>query len=108
MKKITAFNPENLQILREDIQAALDAVAKKHGVVAGRLGRIGYTANTFKASLDFGTTESSSGEEIVDPKLFANMKRHGFKVGFAVTDIGKLVDFGTGTVGKAKIVGMVS
>ena len=106
MKKITAFSPANLDILRGEIQEALNAIAAKHGIVAGRLGRIGYTADTFKASIDFGTAETSTGEEMIDPKLFMNMKKYGHKVGFAVTDIGKLVDFGVGVVGKAKIVGM--
>lgn len=107
MKKITAFNHANLESLRIEIQDALNAIAQKHGIVAGRLGRIGFQGDHFKASIEFSTAESSNGTEIVDPKLFDNMKRHGFKVGFAVTDIGTLVDFGTGTLGKAKIVGMV-
>lgn len=104
MKKITAFTHANLETLRVEIQDALNAVAAKHGIVAGRLGRIGFQGDHFKASVEFSTAESSAGTEIVDPKLFDNMKRHGFKIGFSVTDIGKPVEFHD--LGLCKIVGM--
>lgn len=107
MKPITSFTPANLDILRDDIKAALEAVAKKHGLVAARGLNIKYTAETFKTTIEFGVSSVGENAEImVDPKLFNNMKKHGFKVGFSISDIGKTVDFGTGNVGKAKIVGM--
>jgi hypothetical protein len=103
-KKITAFTPANLDALRVEIQEALNAIAAKHGIVAARLGRIGYAADHFKANIQFGTAEGSSGEEIIDPKLHDNMKRHGHKIGFSVDDIGKSIVLRE--LGSVKIVGM--
>jgi hypothetical protein len=103
-KKITKIDKLALATIRTDLQAALEAVCKKHGLVAPRGMNISYTDTTFKTTLTFGLETSDTGAPMVDPKLHNNMFKHGHKVGFSVSDIGKSVLFHD--IGQTKIVGM--
>jgi hypothetical protein len=54
MTTINSFDKTNLKQLRAEFQAALDAVAAKHGLVAG-LGNIRFDANKFGVKLEVRT-----------------------------------------------------
>jgi len=54
MTTINSFDKTNLKQLRAEFQAALDAVAVKHGLVAG-LGNIRFDANKFGVKLEVRT-----------------------------------------------------
>jgi hypothetical protein len=90
-----------VKTIHADIDAALAAVAKKHGLNLGRGTHIRYNAETFKLTAEFGD-KSSTGE--VDPKFLMNLKRYGWEFDLDEKDIGKT--FNVDTLGECKFTGM--
>ena len=81
---------ELVAAVNADIRIALEAVAKKHNLTLSKNQRITYNTETFDLKATFGIA-AGKGEMQVDPKLISNMKKHGWKFGFGVEDIGKSV-----------------
>ncbi len=79
---------DKVKTIHTDLTKALQEVAKKHGLVLSPT-HIRYNASTFKLTAEFGDKAATGG---TDPKLLNNMKRHGWKFGLSVTDIGSTFD----------------
>jgi hypothetical protein len=65
--KVTQFNQANVKEIREEIDAALAAIAAKHGLASIRTGRITYSGTEFNAKITAKTasdTVSVSGVAI--------------------------------------------
>jgi len=60
MTAITQFNKQNLKAIREELNAALETVAKKHGLQIG-LGGISFTDGSFTTKMTV-VTKSKNGE----------------------------------------------
>ncbi len=54
MNKVTEFNRQNLEAIRKHIQNSLDVAAEHFGITL-KLGRIGFSNDNFKASLEAAT-----------------------------------------------------
>jgi hypothetical protein len=80
-----AFTKEQAALVHADIRAALEAVAAKHNLSMVKT-HVLYSNEGFKFTGEFGD-KNTLGD--IDPILFKDMKRHGWKFGFAVEDIGK-------------------
>src|SRR5574343_210778 len=94
--KMKTFTKQNLGEVRADINAALEAVDKKHGIQLS-IGNITFTAETFSTKLaanipsDGAEAGSKSGGEV---KWETNFKRYARSFGFTTEDFGKDVNLG--------------
>ena len=102
---MTLINESTIKTLRAEFQAALDAVAAKHGLSAG-MGRITYdhTQTNFRCKLEV-VTKTKIVKEVVtgdvaqavetdgdfDPTWAANFKRYAGMLGMTPNDLGKEV-----------------
>lgn len=78
-----------VQEIHADIKAALIAVAKKHNLKMSDATKILFNADTFKFTAEFGDLSSApAGAAAVDPKFLNNMKKHSWKFGLSISDIG--------------------
>lgn len=57
---ITAFSRQNLKTLRNDVDAALDAVARQHGIQI-ELGNIRFSGSEFRVTVTANTKTQASG-----------------------------------------------
>lgn len=80
--KISAFHT--------DLDAAIEAVAKKHGMTFKQVGRMMYdpTVGTVKYNTMFGDVATMGGD--IDPVALKVTRTHGWFNSFKVEDIGKL------------------
>src|SRR5262245_28318173 len=62
---IQTFDRTNLRALREELDASLAAIGKKHGV-SFQIGKIRFQETTFKASIECSTTGTNG--EVNDPR----------------------------------------
>ena len=88
------FNKSNLKTIRADIDTALAAVEKKHGV-SFKLGNIRYTDNDFRGKLECFSASDSGGNAVnVDKQKFESKS---FLVGVKKTAFGKTFTSGRKT-----------
>ena len=97
------LNKDKARQIHEDINAALKAVADKHGLNVGG-GSLRYTTTDFKFATTFAL-KGQTGEVEVDPKLVMNHKRFAFYVGLG-DKLGKT--FNDTRLGEVTYVGMTS
>lgn len=80
--KIKSFDRQNLAALRDEFQAALDKVAKAHGLQA-KLGKISFGEKEFRTQLGVCVPAISKSDDgaitKISPALAAAMKAHGLK-----------------------------
>jgi hypothetical protein len=98
---IKEFDKVNLKTVRADLDAALLAVAQKHGLKLS-IGGITYTANTLTTKIT-GTTRFTSGtgtaQEVPgNAKWQAAFIKNAFVLGMKKEDLGKKFKYGTETV----------
>lgn len=104
MTTINTFDKATIKQLRADFQAALDAVAQKHGLVAG-MGTIRFSPNEFGVRLKVatkGTSSATSATPNTNTIEFEDLKRHG-SLRCPGLDITKTYTFGR--LGDIKFVG---
>jgi len=88
------FNKSNLKSIRADIDAALKAVEKKHGV-SFNLGNIRYSDNDFRGKLEcFSATDNSGNTVNIDKQ---NFESKAWLVGVKKTSFGKTFTVGRKT-----------
>lgn len=92
--------------VHEDINAALAAVAKKHGLVLSQASKVVYDATTFKFTTQFAEAGAAGDAGIVDPKLISNANRFGLSIGLPHTMLGK--SFEDTRLGTVTYIGMTS
>ena len=80
------FNRTNIKALRADIDAALAAVEKQHGV-SFKLGNIRFTDNDFRCKLECFSASDNSGNAVNVDKQ--NFESKAFLVGVKTTSFGK-------------------
>ena len=80
-----ALTKEAVQAIHADIRAALEEVAKKHNLSMANT-HISYNDAGFKFTGEFGSKDVI-GE--VNPKLYKDMQRHGWRYKMDTSDIGK-------------------
>ena len=88
------FNPSNLGIMRNDINAALATVGAKHGVQMS-IDRITYTENTFRCKLNAlikdaapAVADETSSQEV---KWKSQFLADPSRFGMSATDLGRKV-----------------
>jgi hypothetical protein len=96
--KINSFNRTNLKLIRAEMQAAIDAVAKQHGL-KGSLGNIRFEDHSFTTKLSVETTGAAAVKE--DRKANA-FKLYARSEGLDASDFGKVFEYAGKTL---KIVG---
>lgn len=62
-------------LIQDDVKAALEAVAKKHGLVLGAV-KANFTSSDIKITTGFTDKDSTGGAEI-DPTYVRNLLRNG-------------------------------
>lgn len=93
MIKMKTFDKANLKQVREDLNTALEAVAKKHGIQLS-LGAITFSPESFSAKLtavipsDGAEAGAQSGQAT---KWAANFKTHARAFGMKPEDLGKVI-----------------
>ena len=87
MTQIKKFDKVNLQLIRKDINEALEKVCKKYGMNPANVGSIKYSANSFKVGTEFtlASTEITTLVESGDLQSFIGRK---FRMGQRVFTIG--------------------
>lgn len=91
---IAAFDKQNLKTLRADLDAALKAVADKHGIDLS-VGTIRFDAAAFSAKIDGAVKQKAADGSVVEGDLPASHKwvvgwnRYAESYGFKVTDLGR-------------------
>lgn len=100
------FTRSNLQVIHADIQAALEAVAKKHGLIVSARGRVTFDTTTFKFSTEFAKQGAAGMVEGADPKLVSNATRFGYLHGLKPEMLGKT--FTDMLLGEVTYIGMSS
>lgn len=75
------FNKQTLKIMRQDIDSALEAVAKKHGV-SFKLGNIRYTGSDFRTKLECFAGDASDAAQQA-------FERDAWRVGVKKTAFGQ-------------------
>lgn len=85
------LNKEKVSQIQADIQAALQAVADKHGLAMSGT-KIVFSDVDFKLTTTFGDKSEIGGD--VDPEFVRNLKRNGAMYGLSVADLGKQVNIG--------------
>lgn len=85
------LNKEKVAQIQADIQAALQAVADKHGLAMSGT-KIVFSDVDFKLTTTFGDKSEIGGD--VDPEFVRNLKRNGAMYGLSVADLGKQVNIG--------------
>lgn len=106
MTKVKSFDRANLKDIRVDLNTALAAVAKKHGITLD-VGNIRFDANSFSAKLSATVASSASTTTSapagVNPTWVANFKKYAVMFGLKATDLNKQIKYAGKTV---TIVGM--
>jgi len=96
MANVSAFDKNNLKTIRADVDAALAAVAKKHGITLS-IGRITFTGETFTTKMTAVTnSKSAPGAATVNPeevKYAKNFIADCTFYGFKREDLGKTVQY---------------
>jgi hypothetical protein len=101
---IKAFDKQNLKVIRQDINAALASVEKKHGIKLG-LENISFSPDNFRGKLQAYIPNASGVEVAGNIKWQTQFKQHAAFYGLSVDDLGKDFEY-SGT--KYKIVGAMS
>ena len=100
---MTAINKSTLPSIRADINAALAAVAAKHGLVMS-IGNIRFTEDSFRTTLEAKTFKQAGTEVAVAAVEQVALETAGKRVlGGASVDITK--EYMSPTLGKVKLVG---
>lgn len=98
MATVKTFDRANLKTLRADIDQALAAVAKKHGIDLS-IGGIRFDANEFTTKIT-GATKAASAKEAaetagvpagVNPTWVKSFKSHCILFGLKPADLGKTI-----------------
>jgi hypothetical protein len=98
ISKKAALTEDKVKAVQIDLDEALKAIAKKHGLTVAP-SRIIYTESTFKFTVEFG--------DGVNPKYFNSTRKHGWKFGFTVEHIGQTFeDRSAQSLGKITFAGM--
>ena len=106
------MNKATLTAFHTDLDAAIRAVAQKHGMTFKQVGAMGYdpVLGTVKYNTMFGEISTMGGE--IDPIALKNTRHYGHLFGLDIVDIGKLeftysgrqfIFMGLRTRGKASI-----
>lgn len=76
MAKITSFDKTNLKQIRQDLDAAIDAVCKKYGMNPTGIGNIRFTADSFSTKIDFNLARPDFNPQVVsvNPEQFIGRK----------------------------------
>ena len=99
MATVKTFDRANLKTIRADIDAALAAVAKKHGINLS-IGNIRFDANEFTTKLTAVTNASKAKDtaagvpEGVNPTWVKAFKTNHVWLGLAASDLGKQIKIG--------------
>ena len=88
MKTINQFDRTNLQFIREDIQTALNEVAKKYGMTSLQLKAISFSASSFTSKIEAKLMNSQNALQ-VDPIFRANQERALRILGLPIDSIGR-------------------
>lgn len=94
MAKVKSFDKTNLKAIRADINTALAAVAKAHGITLD-IGNIRFDANSFSAKLSaaVATAGATSTPEGVNATWVANFKKYAVMFGLKPTDLNKQIKY---------------
>lgn len=60
---IKSFTPSNIDAVQHDIEAAIQAVCKKHGVTA-KFGNISYSSATYSSKMEIYATANGDADKI--------------------------------------------
>lgn len=82
MKK---FDPQACRSLRDDMEKALDAVAKKHGITIA-IGKMSYTENNISVKIELATVGESG---LANNREAEDFKRYASMYELAPTDFGR-------------------
>ena len=78
---------QNITVIQSDMKAALQEVFEKHNLQLSSF-KITYSDDGFNANLSIGD-KGAIGDK--DYSRVDNLKRHGYKFGLTVDDIGKVI-----------------
>lgn len=93
MAKLKQFDKPALKALRQEINAALESVAKKNGITL-RLGNISYSSDTFRGKLEATiVTKDASGATLSKEQL--DFQKNAKLLGFKPEDLGRKLKDGT-------------
>jgi hypothetical protein len=97
MATVKNFNRATLKTIRADIDKALAAVAKQHGIDLG-IGTIRFESTSFRttltASIKSTSTASAKSEPTnVNPTWVANFKKYAVMFGLKETDLNKQIKY---------------
>lgn len=100
---MTAINKSTLPSIRAEINAALAAVASKHGLVMS-IGNIRFTEDSFRTTLEAKTFKQAGTEVAVAAVEQIALETMGQRVlGVTVEDLAK--EYMSPTLGKVKLIG---
>jgi hypothetical protein len=107
MATIKNFDRANLKTIRADLDKALAAVAKAHGITLD-IGNIRFDSTSFRTTLNAnvatGSTAKTTAAPVgVNPTWVANFKKYAVIFGLKPTDLNKQIKYAGKTV---TIVGM--
>src|SRR5574343_1390645 len=88
---MTTLDKNSVAKIHADIRAALDAVAAKHNLSIAKT-HITYSDSGFKFTGEFGSKDVMGDTNAI---YYNDMKRHGWKFGLSVEDIGKTFKLGS-------------
>lgn len=102
MAKVKSFDRANLKDIRADLNTALAAVAKKHGITLD-VGNIRFDATSFSTKLiatvaATGSTATTAAPAGVNPTWVANFKKYAVMFGLKPTDLNKQIKYAGKTV----------
>lgn len=88
--KLTVFDRESLNAVRNDVTTALKVVEERYGITFD-LGRITYGSDNLRAKLVGTLTSAVSGAENgFEVQLLMGLKSHGFRFGLTEKDYKKI------------------
>lgn len=92
MEQITAFNKQNLRVLRQEIDQAIAEVGKKHGINL-RLGNISFNPEDFKAQLKAVIASNGNGSGMLtkDDEYRNNFQQDAEQWGFDPNDLDRQI-----------------
>jgi len=90
MAKITKLNRNNVSMLREDLDNALNKVLAKHGMTAD-LGRITFLPNELRCKLTVSVEDNTAPTAVADTNSAdeRKFKQHAYKFGLTGDEFGK-------------------
>jgi len=87
--KLTSFDRESLNAIRNDVTSALKTVEERYGVTFN-LGRITYGSDNLRAKLTGALTSAVGTDNSMEAQLIIGLKEYGHRYGLSIKDAKKV------------------